>query len=93
METFIKRNTAASQTNIPGPAKKSLIVAALLLVLGCVCLYLFLLSLVSDIDLNGGRWFLLMFGLMSIPSALYTFYVAWNVYNHVPGYSWPQIFF
>lgn len=93
METFLKKPTIHTSRNIPTRAKKSLAVAVCLFVLGCVCLYLFFLSLITDIDLNGGRWFLCVFGCLSIPSAIYTFYIAWNAWNRVEGYYWPQIFF
>ena len=90
-ESLIKKER--NSQSIPFRAKKSLLTAGLLFILGCVCLGMFIDSFMSGTDYNGGKWFLGVFGCLSVLSALYTYTLAWKIYNREEGYYWPQLFF
>jgi hypothetical protein len=80
---------------IPGPAKKAIVVAVLLCVLGCVCLGLFLATFSENSVMStnrSSRWPLFVFGLLSLPSGFYTLYLGRLIYRRTPGYYWPMIF-
>jgi hypothetical protein len=38
------------------------------------------------------RWPLFIFGVLSLPSGVYTLYLAYLIYHREPGYYWPMIF-
>jgi hypothetical protein len=98
-ETLLRRTEpqpALPPPRVPWPAKKAIIVAVLLCVLGFACVILSLATFGESAFLSknrSGRWPLLIFGFLAIPSGAYTLYLASLIYHRTPGYYWPMIFF
>jgi hypothetical protein len=79
---------------VPGRAKKAILIAILLCLLGLVCFSLFVVTFFPAVlRLNQhSRWPLFIFGLLALPSGVYTLYLAYLIYHRKPGYHWPMIF-
>jgi hypothetical protein len=80
---------------IPGPAKKSIVVAVLLCLLGFVCVILSLATFGEKSFMSNNRasrWPLFVLGVLALPSGAYTLYLASLIYHRTPGYYWPMIF-
>ena len=92
-ESFVSKDKKEGQRRaIPAPAKKSIVVACLLVALGLVCLTMFVCSFFTGSDMNGGKWALPVVGGLSLASGIYTLYLARLIYNETPGYYWSMIF-
>lgn len=89
-ESFVKKT--GPKKVIPSQAKKSILIACLLVVLGVVELCMFIASFIIDSNMNGGRWGLLVMSLLITPIGAYTLYLARLIYKGTPGYHWSMIF-
>ena len=92
-ESFVsKENKTVKRKAIPAPAKKSIVVACILTLLGLMCLSMFVASFIIDSDMNGGRWALPIVAIVSLGAGIHTLRLAWLIYKDTPGYYWSMIF-
>ena len=80
---------------IPNRAKKSIIIAFLLMIVGFFSFYLFVMTFQGGNFFSNikGRWAYFIIFISATPSGFYTIFIAYQVYHRNPNYNWPMLFF